>query len=196
MIRSIRGRVLAHEPDGPVIEVGGVGLLVRVSSTTGATLPPVGAEAALSTVLVVREESLDLYGFATAGERLLFEAFTSVSGVGPRIALAICAVGEPDELRLAIARGDSARLQTASGVGKRTAERLVLELRDRLGSLAGFGGAGVVTPSAADQHLSARDGLVALGFRSEEADAALAGAPDDLDAEGLVRHGLARLRRT
>lgn len=195
MIRSIRGRVLAHEPDGPVIEVGGVGLLVRVSSTTGATLPPVGAEASLSTVLVVREESLDLYGFSTPAERLLFEAFTSVSGVGPRIALAICAVGEPDDLRLAIARGDSARLQTASGVGKRTAERLVLELRERLGSLAGFSGPGLVAPSAADQHLSARDGLVALGFRPDEADAALAGAPGDLDAEGLVRHGLASLRR-
>lgn len=195
MIRSIRGRVLAHEPDGPVIEVGGVGLLVRVSSTTGATLPPVGAEAALSTVLVVREESLDLYGFATAGERTLFEAFTSVSGVGPRIALAICAVGEPDDLRLAIARGDSARLQTASGVGKRTAERLVLELRDRLGALAGLGESPGVPSSAADTHIAARDGLVALGFRSEEADAALVDAPADLDAEGLVRHGLARLRR-
>jgi Holliday junction DNA helicase RuvA len=195
VIRSIRGRVLAHEPDGPVVEVGGVGLLVRVSSTTAATLPSVGGEAMLSTVLVVREESLDLYGFATAGERTLFEAFTSVSGVGPRIALAICAVGEPDDLRLAIARGDSARLQTASGVGKRTAERLVLELRDRLGSLTGFAGAGAIAPSAADQHLSARDGLVALGFKPDEADAALADAPEDLDAEGLVRHGLARLRR-
>jgi Holliday junction DNA helicase RuvA len=195
VIRSIRGRVLAHEPDGPVVEVGGVGLLVRVSSTTGATLPGVGGEAVLSTVLVVREESLDLYGFATPAERTLFEAFTSVSGVGPRIALAICAIGEPDELRLAIARGDSARLQSASGVGKRTAERLVLELRDRLGSLPGFADAGAIGPSAAGQHLSARDGLVALGFNSDEADAALADAPEGLDAEGLVRHGLARLRR-
>ncbi len=194
MIRSIRGRVLAHEPDGPVVEVGGVGLLVRVSSTTGATLPAAGAETALSTVLVVREESLDLFGFATPAERALFEAFTSVSGVGPRLALALCSVAEPDDLRLAIARGDSARLQTASGVGKRTAERIVLELRDRLGSLAGApapgGGA-----APADQHLTARDGLVALGFAVDEADAALADAPGGLDAEGLVRHGLARLRR-
>lgn len=195
MIRSIRGRVLAHEPDGPVIEVGGVGLLVRVSSTTGAGLPAVGVEATLLTALVVREESLDLYGFATAGERTLFEAFTSVSGVGPRIGLALCAVGEPDELRLAIARGDTARLQTANGVGKRTAERLVLELRDRLGSLPGFADIGVVAPSAADHHLSARDGLVALGFNADEADAALADASADLDAEGLVRHGLKALRR-
>ena len=193
MIRSIRGRVLAQETDGPVIEVGGLGMLVRVSVTTAGSLPGVGAEASLFTVLVVREESLDLYGFATAAERALFEAFTTVSGVGPRLALAICAVGEPDDLRLAIARGDSARLQMASGVGKRTAERLVLELRDRLGSLEGSGAP--AARSGADAHISARDGLVALGFRSEEADAALADAPAGLDAEGLVRHGLAGLRR-
>jgi Holliday junction DNA helicase RuvA len=193
MIRSVRGRVVAHEPEGPVIEVGGAGLLVRVSATTAATLPAVGAEAALLTVLAVREESLDLYGFATAGERALFEAFTGVSGVGPRLALAICSLDEPDELRLALARGDSARLQAASGVGKRTAERVVLELRDRLGSLNG-GGPPAVTAGAA-AYLSARDGLVALGFRPEEADAALADAPEGLDAEGLVRHGLGRLRR-
>jgi holliday junction DNA helicase RuvA len=193
VIRSIRGRVLAHEPDGPVVEVGGVGLLVRVSSPTGATLPAAGGEAALATVLVVREESLDLYGFATPAERALFEAFTGVSGVGPRLALAICGVGEPDELHLAVARGDSARLQAASGVGKRTAERIVLELRDRLGSLDGA--AAPAGGSPADAHLSARDGLMALGFRMEEAEAALADAPAGLDAEGLVRHGLGRLRR-
>ncbi|HEX2506921.1 MAG TPA: Holliday junction branch migration protein RuvA [Miltoncostaeaceae bacterium] len=193
MIRSVRGRVVAHEPEGPVIEVGGAGLLVRVSATTAATLPAVGAEAALLTVLAVREESLDLYGFATAGERALFEAFTGVSGVGPRLALAICSLDEPDELRLALARGDSARLQAASGVGKRTAERVVLELRDRLGSLNG--GAPPAVTAGAAAYLSARDGLVALGFRPEEADAALADAPEGLDAEGLVRHGLGRLRR-
>jgi Holliday junction DNA helicase RuvA len=193
MIRSIRGRVLTYEPEGPVVEVGGVGLLVRVSATTSAALPPAGGEASLATVLVVREESLDLYGFATAGERSLFEALTSVSGVGPRLALAICGVGTADELHLAVARGDSARLQAANGVGKRTAERIVVELRDRLGALDG-NGASAAGP-ATDAHLSARDGLVALGFRPEEADAALTDAPEGLDAEGLVRHGLARLRR-
>jgi Holliday junction DNA helicase RuvA len=193
MIRSIRGRVLAHEPDGPVIEVGGVGILVRVSASTAASLPAAGGEAALATVLVVREEALDLYGFATPAERALFEAFTSVSGVGPRTALAICGVGTADELHLAVARGDSARLQAASGVGRRTAERIVLELRDRLGALDGA--AAATAGSAADAHIAARDGLVALGFRPEEADAALGDAPAGLDAEALVRHGLAALRR-
>ena len=112
---------------------------------------------------MVREESLDLYGFASAGERTLFEAFTGVSGVGPRLALAICGLDAPDELRLALARGDSARLQAASGVGKRTAERVVLELRDRLGSLNGA--SAPAAGGGADSYLSARDGLVALGFR-------------------------------
>lgn len=186
---------MAHEPDGPVIEVGGVGLLVRVSATTGATLPAVGTEVALLATLVVREESLDLYGFGTAAERALFEAFTSVNGVGPRLALALCGVADPDALRLAIARGDGARLQAAPGVGKRTAERIVLELRERLGALETSGVAAASPGSAADVHIAARDGLVALGFRPEEADAALADAPDGLDAEGLVRHGLAALRR-
>lgn len=195
MIRSVRGRLLAHETDGPVVEVGGVGMLLRVSATTAATLPPAGQEVSLLAHLVVREDALDLYGFATAAERDLFEAFMSVSGVGARLALAICGVAPPDELRLALARGDSARLQAAPGVGKRTAERVVLELRDRLGVLAGAGGDGADAPAGADLFLAARDGLVALGFSADEADAALADAPAGLDAEDLIRHGLKALRK-
>lgn len=194
MIRSVRGRLAALETDGPVVEVGGVGMLLRVSPTTAGTLPAPGSEVALLAHLVVREDALDLYGFATAGERDLFEAFMSVSGVGARLALAICGVAPPDELRLALARGDTARLQAAPGVGKRTAERVVLELRDRLGALAGSGDGDGPAPGA-DTFLAARDGLVALGFRAEEADAALADAPAGLDAEELVRHGLKALRR-
>lgn len=196
MIRSVAGRVAALEADGPVVEVGGVGLLLRVSATTAAQLPPVGGAVALQAHLVVREDALDLYGFATAAERGLFEAFLSVSGVGARLALAICGVAPADELRLALARGDSARLQAAPGVGKRTAERVVLELRDRLGALVVDGPVpGGAEPSGADVYLEARDGLVALGFRPEEADAALADAPPGLGAEELVRIGLKALRR-
>lgn len=192
MIRSVTGRVAAHEPEGPVVEVGGVGLLLRVSATTAGTLPPVGREVSLLAHLVVRDDALDLYGFATAAERGLFEAFMSVSGVGARLALALCGVAPPDDLRLALARGDTARLQAAPGVGKRTAERVVLELRDRLGALVvdGDGATG-----SADAFLEARDGLVALGFAADEADAALADAPAGLAAEELVRHGLKALGR-
>lgn len=185
---------MALGADGPVVEVGGVGLLLRVSATTAGTLPAMGHEASLLAHLVVREDALDLYGFSTAAERDLFEAFLGVSGVGARLALAMCGVAPPDELRLALARGDSARLQAAPGVGKRTAERVVLELRDRLGALAAAGDADAPA-TGADLFLAARDGLVALGFRAEEADAALADAPAGLDAEELVRHGLKALRR-
>lgn len=196
MIRSVAGRVAAVEPDGPVVEVGGVGLLVRVSATTAAELPAVGGTVSLQAHLVVREDALDLYGFSTSAERALFEAFLAVSGVGARLALAICGLAAPDELRLALARGDSTRLQAAPGVGKRTAERLVLELRDRLGPLVlDAPPAGAEDATDADVFLEARDGLVALGFRADEADAALAEAPAGLGAEELVRLGLKALRR-
>jgi Holliday junction DNA helicase RuvA len=193
MIRSVRGRVDSVEPEGPVVEVGGVGLLLRVSAHTARTLPAAGREVHLFAHLVVREEALDLYGFSTPAERGLFESFLSVGGVGPRMALALCGLAPPDDLRLAIARGDSARLQAAPGVGKRTAERVVLELRDRLGTAEG---AALAPAGSADAYLAARDGLLGLGFRAEEADAALAEAPAGLEAEALVRHGLERLRRS
>jgi holliday junction DNA helicase RuvA len=195
MIRSVSGRVVAHEAEGPVVEVGGVGLLLRVSATTAAQIPPAGGSVALLTHLVVREDALDLYGFATPAERSLFEAFLSVSGVGARLALAVCGVAPPEDLRLALARGDSARLQAAPGVGKRTAERIVLELRDRLGTLAPVDGAVPDADGDADLYLQARDALVALGFRAEEADTALAEAPAGAGPEELVRFGLKALRR-
>jgi Holliday junction DNA helicase RuvA len=194
VIRSVRGRLVALDDDGAVVEVGGVGLLLRCSPTTLAALPPVGGETTHHANLVVREDALDLYGFATRAERELFEAFVSVSGVGPRLALALCGLDAPDGLRLALARGDAARLQRAPGVGKRTAERVVLELRERIGATNGSSAAAAPTRGA-DAFIAARDGLVALGFRAEEAEAALADAPEGLDAEALVRHGLARLRR-
>lgn len=195
MIRSVRGRLAAVEADGAIVEVGGVGLLVRVSATTARALPAPGEEAMLFTHLVVREDALDLYGFASRAERELFEGFVGVSGVGPRMALAICGVDAPEAMRLAIARGDAVKLQLAPGVGKRTAERVVLELRGRVGELAGaVDGAGA--PSGADAFVAARDGLVGLGFRLEDAEAALADAPQTADPEELLRHALTRLRRT
>ena len=177
-----------------VVEVGGVGLLVRCSATTSRALPGIGGDVALTTYLVVREDALDLYGFATAAERELFEAFISVGGVGPRMGLAICGVDEPDGLRLAVARGDVAKIQLASGVGKRTAERVVLELRGKVGEIV-TADAGTRVITDADVFISARDGLVGLGFKQDEAEAALSDAPAGASAEELLRHGLGRLRR-
>lgn len=194
MIRSVRGRLTAVESDAAVVDVGGVGLLVRISATTARALPLVDSPVSLTTHLVVREDALDLYGFSTSSERELFEAFLGVNGVGPRMALAICGVDEPDGLRLAVARGDVAKIQLAQGVGKRTAERVVLELREKVGRIAEAAN-GARPMSDADVFLAARDGLVGLGFRQEEAESALADAPDGASAEELIRHGLGRLRR-
>jgi holliday junction DNA helicase RuvA len=199
VIRSVVGRLAAVEADAVVVEVGGVGLLLRVSASSARALPAVGQTVRLTTHLVVREDALDLYGFIDDVERRLFDQLISVSGVGPRMALAILGVDDADGVRLAIARGDTAKIQRAAGVGKRTAERVVLDLRDRITAGPatppgdGDGPAGV---NAAEAFLAARDALVALGFRGEEADAALAGAPSGVDAEALIRHGLAGLRKS
>ncbi len=182
------------DADGVVVEVGDVGLLLRCSATTARSLPAIGTEVALLSHLVVREDALDLYGFATTDERRLFEAFLGVGGVGPRTALAICGVDEPDALRLAVARGDTAKIQRAQGVGKRTAERVVLELREKVSALVPVGEA-PRTIGAADTFLAARAGLVGLGFSAEEAERALSDAPDGAEVEDLIRHGLGRLAR-
>lgn len=203
MIRSVKGVLAAADADGVVVEVGGVGLLVHVSAQTLGRLPELGEVVALDTHLAVREDALDLYGFATGDERELFQAFVGVSGVGPRLALALCGLDRPDALRHAIAVGDAAHLQRAPGVGKRTAERLVVELRDRVGALGGVTGvaergkgpAAAPGGGAIGAMADAREGLIALGFGLDEAAHALRDAPDDLDAAALIRHGLTRLRR-
>ena len=193
MIRSVRGRLSGLDADGAVIDVGGNGAGLHVSPTTVAALPAVGEAVDLSAHLVVREDALDLYGFATTDERALFLALLGVSKVGPRLALAICGLDSPAGLRAALIRGDSKAIQAAPGVGKRTAERVVLELSDRLG--AGNGASAPATPAPTGPFDDARAGLEGLGFSPEEAQEALAGAPSDLDSEALVRHALERLHR-
>ncbi|WP_448623733.1 Holliday junction branch migration protein RuvA [Geodermatophilus sp. URMC 64] len=180
MIASVSGRVAAVSPDGAVVEVGGVGLAVQCTPGTIARLQ-VGEQARLSTSLVVREDSLTLYGFADDDERQLFELLQTANGVGPRLAQAVLAIHPPREVRRAVTMGDLKALQQVPGIGKKGAERLVLELRDRLGAttidtqLDGAPAAGLssVTPVAPwrDQ-LSAA--LVGLGWSGREADSAVA----------------------
>ena len=133
MISSVRGEVLSVHLDHAVIEVGGVGFAVRTTPTTLAGLRR-GEQARLATTLVVREDSLTLFGFASDEAKELFELVQSVTGVGPKIALALLAVLDPDDLRRALATGDTAMLTRAPGIGKKGAERLVLELRDKVGA--------------------------------------------------------------
>ncbi len=209
MISSVRGEVLAIHLDHAVIEVGGVGLAVRTTPAILAELRR-GEQARLFTTLVVREDSLTLFGFTSAAGKELFELVQSVSGVGPKIALALLAVLDPDALRRALSGGDTATLCRAPGIGKKSAERLVLELKDKVGA-AGPSTAAAASGSPAAVNGSAgstawrpqvTDALVGLGFTVKQADdavAAVASAEDaavvDGDVGVLLRRSLALLGR-
>jgi len=179
MIASVQGRVAAVSPDGAVVEVGGIGLAVQCTPGTIARLT-VGEQARLSTSLVVREDSLTLYGFADDDERQLFELLQTANGVGPRVAQAVLAIHPPREVRRAVSMGDLKALMQVPGIGKKGAERLVLELRDRLGSTSvdtsldgpPAPGLSAITPVAPwrDQLTSA---LMSLGWTAKEADGAV-----------------------
>lgn len=185
MIAHLTGSVAAVAPEGAVIEVGGVGLLVQCTPGTLAGLR-LGERARVATSLVVREDSLALYGFATDDERNTFELLQTASGVGPRLAQAMLAVLTPDALRRAVAAEDLAVLTSVPGIGRKGAQRIVLELAGRLGSPAD--GATAVSagrsagplPQWQDQ---VRAGLVSLGWQAREADQAIAVVMPDLAAE-------------
>ncbi|QNK79544.1 Holliday junction branch migration protein RuvA [Nakamurella sp. PAMC28650] len=184
MIASVRGTVTAITLDHVVIEVGGIGLAIRTTPTTLAGLRR-GEPARLSTTLVVREDSLTLFGFASDEAKELFELVQSVSGVGPKIALALIAVLEPDELRRALASGDYATLTRAPGIGRKGAERLVLELRDKVGVVS------TATPSGGGAAAAAwrpklSEALVGLGFTVKQADDAMATLASDVDDPAVV----------
>jgi Holliday junction DNA helicase RuvA len=167
MIASVRGLVLSAGLDSAVIEVGGVGLLLHTTAATAASLRT-GAEATLTTTLVVREESLTLYGFADEDERTIFTQVQTVSGVGPRLALAMLAIHAPDGLRRAISGGDLAALTKVPGIGRKGAERIVLELRDKIGAPSGVVSAEVARPATDEASTQVRDALVGLGWSQAE----------------------------
>lgn len=181
MIASVRGRVAQIAGDGAVIEVGGVGLWLHCTPATLAELR-VGQEARLATSLVVREESLTLYGFADDAARELFTLLQTASGVGPRLAQAVLAVHSPDVVHKAIANGEIAVLTQVPGIGRKGAERIVLELRDKVGPVATGGGPAPAPPGDAwrDQ---VRTGLVGLGWTGAQADQAVAAVAERLDGE-------------
>jgi len=186
VISHLRGTVSGVAPDGAVIEIGGVGFSVQCTPGTLATLRP-GETAHVSTALIVREDSLTLYGFGSDDERNVFELLQTASGVGPRLALAMLAVHSPDALRRAVSTGDLAALTMVPGIGKKGAQRIVLELRDRLGS-PGDVPADVgrslpgTQPSWREQ---AQSGLVNLGWPARDAEQAVQAVAADLEAEGV-----------
>lgn len=196
MISSVRGPVQSVSLDHVVIEVGGVGFAVQAAPSTLATLRR-GEEAQLSTALIVREDSLTLFGFADADARNLFWLLLTVSGIGPRLGLAMLAVLEPDQLRSALSEGNISMLTQVPGIGKKGAERLIIELRDKVGSLP-VNGQAVAAPSASAVRGSVVEALVGLGFAIRAAEQAVDGVLAENsagDTSAVLRNSLAVLGR-
>jgi Holliday junction DNA helicase RuvA len=192
VIALVRGSVAVRRADYVVVETGGVGYRLAVSAETLRRVPALGGAVTLHAHLIVRDDALQLYGFATEDERDLFLALISVQSVGPKVALAVLSGGSPRDLSRALASGDAARLQAVPGIGKRTAERIIVELRDKVAGGAA-GGAEIVITRADDPRRLARDGLVELGFTIVEADELLRDAPDDTP-ENLIANALRAAR--
>jgi Holliday junction DNA helicase RuvA len=185
VISRLRGAPAGRTLDGLVVDIGGVGYLV--AATPSVLRRAEGAsELTVETYLHVREDTLQLYGFADAAERALFVQLLGVSGIGPKVALAVVSSASPAELARAIARRDSARFQAIPGIGKKTAERIVLELEGSLVEAAS------PTGNAPSGELVARDALVELGYSLVEAEQALAAVDPELPAEERVREALRR----
>jgi Holliday junction DNA helicase RuvA len=189
VIARLRGRCVANTPDGLVLDVGGVGYLVAATPTAVRDATS-SDEVTVQTYLHVREDALQLYGFADAAERELFVQLLSVNGVGPKVALAIVSGSPAAELRRAIALEDTARFQAIPGIGKKTAERIVLELKEKLG--AGVPDAAAPAAVGPPTHVVARDALVELGWSVVEAEQALADTDPELSPEERVRQALKR----
>jgi Holliday junction DNA helicase RuvA len=198
VITSVRGQVLSIGLDHAVVEVGGVGLAVLATPTALATLRT-GEQAKLATALVVREDSLTLYGFPDADARELFRLLQTVSGIGPRLALATLAVLEPDKLRAAIAESNITMLTQVPGIGRKGAERLVIELRDKVGALPAATSEGsVAAPGVGRVRAQVTEALLGLGFPAKQAEQAVAGALVDNaggDTSSVLREALAVLGR-
>src|SRR5919108_501119 len=182
MIASLRGKPVARTPEGLVLDVGGVGYLVHATPRALARARD-ASETTLQTYLAVREDALQLYGFADAGERELFVPLLAVNGVGPKVALAVVSGSPAGELRRAIALGDAARFQAIPGIGKKTAERIVLELKERLGDAEAVP---ISSAAGTQPHAVAREALVELGYSVSEAEQALAAIALDLPPFTLV----------
>ncbi|HET6549436.1 MAG TPA: Holliday junction branch migration protein RuvA [Solirubrobacter sp.] len=190
MIALVSGEVAVRRGDHVVVSCQGVGYRLAVSAETLRHVPRVGEGASLFTHLIVRDDALLLYGFATEEERDLFLLLIGVQGVGPKMALAVLSGGPPRELLAAVAAGDSARLQAVPGIGKRTAERIVVELREKVADP-------IVVKRVThedDPRALAREGLLGLGFAAPEIDKLLDQAPGDTP-EALIAHALKVSRR-
>ena len=195
MIAAVKGEVMVRRHDHVVVDAGGVGYRLAVSSETLKAVPATGREAFLHAELIARDDSLALYGFASEEERDLFRLLISVSGIGPKVAIATLSGGTARDLLRAIAAGDAKRFQAVPGIGKRTAERIIVELREKVaGELEEE--VALATVDGGDARTLARDGLVNLGYALLEAEELLDGVegsePQELIAAALRKAGASR----
>jgi holliday junction DNA helicase RuvA len=194
MIYRLRGTLVEKDTEGVVIDVGGVGYRSSASLATLRALPSLGEECVIHTRLVVREDAMLLFGFAEREERAAFDVLTAASKVGPKLAISILSSMSPQEVSEAVARGDVIKLSSVPGLGKKTAERLVLELRGK--SLATFGPEPVAAGGGGGgggPYMEARDALAALGYRLEEAEKALNDVPPQDSVEKYIKEALRRI---
>lgn len=197
MLYSVRGKLIHMEPRTAVVECGGVGYKCFITMNTARQLPALGGEVMLYTILSVREDAVDLFGFAEQGELNCFKQLTAVSGVGPKAAVAILSELSPEKVALAVAAGDYKTLTRASGVGPKLAQRIVLEMKDKVGALQVSAGmempAETATVSASGNAAQAVSALTVLGFSAGEASAAVGKLDSAFPVETLVREALKSL---
>jgi len=192
VIALVSGEVALRRATHVVVDCGGVGYQLTVSAETLSHVPATGERVTLHTQLIVRDDALQLYGFATEAERELFQMLLSVQSVGPKVAIAVLSGGPPMELLAALAAGDTARFQAVPGIGKRTAERIIVELREKVGS--GAPEQAIRITRRDDPRSLAREGLIELGYSLQEAEALLDGVSGDR-VEDLIAEALRTARR-
>jgi holliday junction DNA helicase RuvA len=193
MIHRLRGILVEKDTEGVVVDVGGVGYRAAASVATLRALPSLGEECVIHTRMVVREDAMLLFGFAAPEERAAFDALTAVSKVGPKLALAVLSAMSPQQISEAVARGDVPKLSSVPGLGRKTAERLVLELKGK--DLAVFGPEPVVTSDGGGggPYMEAREALTGLGYSLEEAEKALNSIPPQDSVEQYIKEALRRI---
>lgn len=199
MIDCLTGKILKKTPDTVVISCSGIGFAVQVPAATGGSLPAPGREATLYTVMNVTENDVSLYGFATEDQRACFKMLTAVTGVGPKAGLAILSVMTPEKVALAASSGDHKAFTKASGVGPKLAQRITLELKDKVGKGLGAGtgfASGADVPAPAGAPAQAVAALVSLGYNTSDAAQAVARIDEDLPVQEIIKIALRSLSRT
>jgi len=191
MIHRLRGILVEKDPEGVVLDVGGVGYRASASLATLRALPSLGEECVIHTRMVVREDAMLLFGFATKEERAAFDALTAVSKIGPKLALAVLSSMSPPEIAEAVARGDVLKFASVPGLGRKSAERLVLELKGK--DIAVFTPEPAISGGGGGPYMEAREALTGLGYSLEEAEKALNGIPPQDTIEKYIKEALRRI---